>query len=65
MVFDKTLSYLSASRLDARPLVTGRVSLDELPARFDALMGPTKSSFIRRDARATAALGVVKLRKGP
>ena len=37
--FTQTLAYLSSARLDPGPLVTGRVTLEELPARFDALMG--------------------------
>jgi (R,R)-butanediol dehydrogenase/meso-butanediol dehydrogenase/diacetyl reductase len=38
--FSQTLAYLSSGRLDVRRLVTGHVNLDELPARFDSLMGP-------------------------
>jgi threonine dehydrogenase-like Zn-dependent dehydrogenase len=37
--FTQTLAYLSSARLDPGPLVTGHVTLEELPARFDALMG--------------------------
>ncbi len=37
--FTQTLAALSAARLDPSPLVTGHVGLDELPARFDALLG--------------------------
>lgn len=39
--FSQTLAFLSAGRLDPRPLVTGHVGLDELPGRFAGLMGPT------------------------
>ena len=38
--FTRTLAALSSGRLDPRPLVTGVVGLDELPARFTALMSP-------------------------
>jgi len=38
--FAQTLDFLSAGRLDARPLVTSHVTLDELPARFTELMAP-------------------------
>jgi (R,R)-butanediol dehydrogenase/meso-butanediol dehydrogenase/diacetyl reductase len=37
--FIQTLAHLSSGRLDPSALVTGRVGLDELPARFDALLG--------------------------
>jgi (R,R)-butanediol dehydrogenase/meso-butanediol dehydrogenase/diacetyl reductase len=38
--FAETLDFLTAGRLDPRPLVTGQVSLEELPARFTKLMAP-------------------------
>jgi (R,R)-butanediol dehydrogenase / meso-butanediol dehydrogenase / diacetyl reductase len=37
--FTQTLAHLSSGRLDPSPLVTGHIGLDELPARFDALLG--------------------------
>jgi (R,R)-butanediol dehydrogenase/meso-butanediol dehydrogenase/diacetyl reductase len=37
--FSQTLAQLSSGRLDPMPLVSGHVGLDELPARFDALLG--------------------------
>jgi len=39
--FTQTLHFLSSGRLDPRPLVTGHVALDELPARFAQLMAPS------------------------
>jgi (R,R)-butanediol dehydrogenase/meso-butanediol dehydrogenase/diacetyl reductase len=38
--FTETLSYLSSARLDPSALITGHVTLEDLPARFDALMSP-------------------------
>ena len=38
--FTTTLEHLTSGRIDPLPLVTARVGLDELPARFDALLGP-------------------------
>lgn len=37
--FSQTLGFLSAGRLDPGPLVTGHVGLEELPDRFEALLG--------------------------
>jgi (R,R)-butanediol dehydrogenase / meso-butanediol dehydrogenase / diacetyl reductase len=37
--FTQTLAQLASGRLDPDPLVTGVVGLDELPARFDTLLG--------------------------
>lgn len=39
--FAQTLDALTSGRLDPRPLVTGHVELDELPARFAQLMTPS------------------------
>ncbi len=39
--FAQTLDALCSGRLDPTPLVTGHVGLDELPARFAQLMGPS------------------------
>ena len=38
--FTQTLTALDSGRLDPSPLITGHVGLDELPARFDSLLGP-------------------------
>ncbi len=42
--FTQTLASLSSGQLDPSPLVTAHVTLEELPARFDALMGPRSGS---------------------
>jgi (R,R)-butanediol dehydrogenase/meso-butanediol dehydrogenase/diacetyl reductase len=39
--FAVTIGQLASGRLDALPLVTDQVSLEDLPARFEALMHPT------------------------
>jgi (R,R)-butanediol dehydrogenase/meso-butanediol dehydrogenase/diacetyl reductase len=39
--FAATIAQLAAGRLDASPLVTDCISLDDLPDRFQALMQPT------------------------
>jgi (R,R)-butanediol dehydrogenase/meso-butanediol dehydrogenase/diacetyl reductase len=39
--FAVTMAQLASGRLDPLPLVTDQVSLDDLPARFEALMRPT------------------------
>lgn len=39
--YTTTISMIDAGRLDPLPLVTGEVSLDELPDRFEALKSPT------------------------
>jgi (R,R)-butanediol dehydrogenase/meso-butanediol dehydrogenase/diacetyl reductase len=39
--FAMTIAQVASGRLDPQPLVTHRVSLDELPAQFEALMHPT------------------------
>ena len=40
--FAQTLDFVSAGRLDPRPLITGHVTLDELPSRFTQLMTPNE-----------------------
>lgn len=37
--FTTTIEHLASGRIDPLPLVTARIGLDELPARFDALLG--------------------------
>jgi (R,R)-butanediol dehydrogenase/meso-butanediol dehydrogenase/diacetyl reductase len=39
--FARTMRAVDAEALDPGPLVTDRIGLDELPARFDALRAPT------------------------
>ncbi|MET8796866.1 alcohol dehydrogenase catalytic domain-containing protein [Nocardia sp. NPDC004568] len=39
--FEMTIAHLAAGRLDPAALITDVIGLDELPARFEALMQPT------------------------
>jgi threonine dehydrogenase-like Zn-dependent dehydrogenase len=39
--YEHTISMIEQERIDPLPLVTGEVSLDELPERFQALKAPT------------------------
>ena len=50
--FAVTIAQLASGRLDPLPLVTDRVTLDDLPARFEALMRPTTECKVFIDSSA-------------
>lgn len=51
--FRDTLTALAIGRLDPSPLLTGRVSLDSVPAAFDALSDPERHAKIMIDPGRT------------
>jgi len=49
--YDTTLALLGDDRFDAAPLITDTIGLDDLPARFEALKGPTEDMKVQVDLR--------------
>jgi threonine dehydrogenase-like Zn-dependent dehydrogenase len=44
--FAGTLSAIAEGRIDVAPLITGRVSLDEVPGAFETLRSPGEQAKI-------------------